>query len=161
LIQITYFRNKIVIKGRIKPQRIYFSFLFSHKIRKCVTGQPHYNLSDRLKMSVGAELPSTGLKHTSGDAIRARSLTCVDPAQRSPHTCGGEGERLVVCRGHSYDGRLLVIPVKASLEVVLLIRKGGVAGWLRGVGGFVVRNGLDALPHASGVGDVVEVLLKP
>jgi len=66
----------------------------------------------------------------------------------------------VVCRGHSLVGlRLLVVPVKSGIEVVQLIRKGGVAGWGGGIGGFVICNSLDALPHASGVGVVVLVPL--
>ncbi len=61
----------------------------------------------------------------------------------------------MVSREHSLDGRLLVVPVK----VVKFIREEGVDGWEGGIGGFVVRVGLDALPHASEV--VVEVFLNP
>lgn len=41
------------------------------------------------------------------------------------------------------DGHLLVVPVKVNIEVVKVIREGGVVGWgVVFVGGFVVRNGL-------------------
>ena len=48
---------------------------------------------------------------------------------------------------HSFDVRLLVVPLKASIKTVKLIREGRVAGWWGGVGGFVVSYGLDALPN--------------
>ncbi len=66
------------------------------------------------------------------------------------------GPVTVVCRGHSLGGRLLVVPVKADINAVLLSGDGGVAVWVGGVGGFVIHDSLDALPHASGS----ELLLK-
>ena len=68
------------------------------------------------------QLHSTGLEDASGDTIRTSSLPCINPAQCGMHVGGRECEGLVVGREHRFDGHLLVVPVKVSIEVVELIR---------------------------------------
>lgn len=104
---------------------------------------------DRLEMSVRT---SSAVQHTSGDAIRASSLTCIGPAQCSTHVGWGECEWLVVSREPSPDGCILGLPVKTSIKVAKLVYQGDVVGLWGGVGGFVIRDGLDTLPHPPGVG---------
>jgi len=67
---------------------------------------------------------------------------------------GRECEGLVVCRGCCLGGGV----AEASTKVVKLVQEGDVTGCGDGVAGFIVSDGLDALPHASGVG-VGEVTL--
>ena len=49
----------------------------------------------------------------------------------------------------------------SAIEVVQLIRQGGVGDRGGGDGRLVICDGLDALPHASGVRVVLEVILNP
>lgn len=60
-----------------------------------------------------------------------------------------ECEGLVLCRGVILVAVLSVVLLKASIRFV--DQKGDVHGRGGGVVGFVLSDGLDALPHASGV----------
>ena len=51
----------------------------------------------------------------------------------------------------SVGGFVSVVSLKASIKVVKLVQEGVVRGCGGGVAGFIVSDGLDALPHASWV----------
>ena len=66
-----------------------------------------------------SQLHSTGPVDAPVDTIRTSSIK---PAQCRTHVDGREYEGLVVFREFSLDGHLPVVPVKAAIEVVELIR---------------------------------------